>query len=66
MEVGAWVDMWFNCVNIEPMDNGKKVVGVPKRHCWPDGKSYLEQDNMVVEMFNIIADEYREYQRRGY
>ena len=28
------------------------------RTCWPDGDCYLEQEAIVVLMFNIIRDEY--------
>jgi len=25
--------------------------------CWPDGNSYLEQDNVLVEMFSLMKSE---------
>lgn len=32
---------------------------------WPDGLPYLKQVNIVVELWDIIADELREYRRRN-
>jgi len=36
-----------------------------QRIAWPDGKSYLSQENLVVNMFDIIQAEIGEIKRDG-
>lgn len=42
----------------------RKTVRV-RRHSYPDGGSWLEQEVIVSEVFNVMAGEIREVVRRG-
>jgi hypothetical protein len=44
-----WFDAFEQCHN-ETAEGYQRIA-------WPDGKSYLDQDNLVVEMFNRIKSE---------
>ncbi|MCK5609648.1 hypothetical protein KAR91_47685 [Candidatus Pacearchaeota archaeon] len=44
-----WLDAFTHC-----HENGMNGL---VRTCWPDGESYMEQENLVVVMFGIIRDE---------
>ena len=35
------------------------------RRCYPDGESWMEQEVVVSEAFNIMANEIREAVKRG-
>lgn len=41
----------------------RKLVMV--RRCYPDGESWLEQEVIVSEAFNVMANEIREAVKRG-
>ncbi len=43
-----WLDMFFHT---HPVGGGLTRVA------WPDGRTYLEQDNILIELFDIIKDE---------
>ena len=44
-----WLDLFMICYNIE---NGSF-----NQWCWPDGKSYLEQPQIQVSMFELFKSE---------
>lgn len=59
----AWFDSWKHCCNfdlVEFIKDGryKMKIPMPKQWCWPDGGNYNLQDNILISMFDIIADEY--------
>lgn len=56
LEVFAWVDMFKHCHN--------KQDGQLLRAAWPDGTSYLEQPNVVVSMFSLLEDVYRQLKEK--
>lgn len=35
------------------------------RRCYPDGEAWLEQEVIVSEVFNVMANEIREAVKRG-
>jgi hypothetical protein len=41
-----------------------RIVHV-RRRCYPDGGAWLDQEAIVSEAFNIMANEIREVARRG-
>jgi len=45
-----WIDAFTHC--------HRRVEKGIDRIYWPDGKSYIEQENIVVEMFEILRSEY--------
>jgi len=55
---GVCIEVWldaFECCHA----NGYECI---VRFCWPDGGAYLDQDNIVVSMFNLIKEEHRKIQ----
>lgn len=44
-----WIRTFLNCHNL--MSNGVFFIG------WPDGKSFLEQEAIVIETFEIMKDQ---------
>lgn len=41
------------------------MFGSLVRTAWPDGGSYLEQEQIVVEVFEIITDQRMQMAQRG-
>ena len=54
LDVGLWVDMFKGC-------HTKGAV----QFAWPDGGSYLQQENLTVNMFRIIQNEISEINTNG-
>ncbi len=50
LKLASWFDAFYYCH--EQGSNGLIRVA------WPDGKSYLHQENLLIEMFALIRDEY--------
>lgn len=44
--------------------NKRKTVKISRR-CYPDGGSWLDQEVIVSEAFNVMTHEIREVVRRG-
>jgi len=51
-----WFDAFYQC-----HENSSSGL---MRMCWPDGRCYLEQENLVVEMFALIREEYNKSQEK--
>lgn len=49
LEAGVWFKMYAHT------HHGMELIA------WPDGRSYLEQSNMLVEVFDLIEAEARAY-----
>ncbi len=49
MRVSDWMDLYFHTHAI--LESG--IIRLE----WPDQGTYLDQDNVVVEVFDIIKDE---------
>ena len=50
MCIELWLDAFQSC-----HDNGFNGL---IRTCWPDGGCYLDQEAIVVSMFNLLRDEH--------
>lgn len=57
MRLSEWLDVFHHCH--EPGLEG--VVRV----AWPDGKCYLEQEAIVIDMFDLIRDELGKMRERN-
>ena len=49
IDVSFWVDLFNGC-------HTKGGFGA-MQIAWPDGRSYLEQDNITVQMFRMIQEQ---------
>jgi len=47
-----WLDMFFHT---HPMSDDLRRAG------WPDGGSYFEQDNILIEVFDLMKSESIDY-----
>lgn len=54
LDVGIWIDMYKGC---------HTKGGV--QFAWPDGNSYLQQDNLTVCVFRIIQNEIKGMNANG-
>ena len=52
---GVLLELWFDAFSHCHERDGSNVL---TRMCWPDGKCYLDQENLTVELFGFIRDEY--------
>jgi hypothetical protein len=52
LEIEHWFEAWTYCHNAQG------------QHAWPAGGSYVEQDNLVIVMFGLIAQEYMVWLRQ--
>ena len=55
LHVASWVSLFFTCHSF--------VMGSPVRTEWPDGRTTLKQDAVVVSMFNVISEELAKHQK---
>lgn len=53
LDVLYWVELYLGCHSTGGVQFG-----------WPDGKSYLEQDNILVEVFKMIKNQIQEMPRK--
>lgn len=51
-----WICIFSACHNV----SNRELIFI----AWPDGGAYFEQDNIVIEMFNLIRDVYMAAQER--
>ena len=52
-----WMEFYMVTYNIE---GGKKDLVA-----WPDGRSYLEQDMLLINVFRIIGDELAKMRKKA-
>jgi hypothetical protein len=50
LPLGVWFDLHDGCMEIDGF-GGLRLRG------WPDGRSFLEQPSVTVEMFKLIGQE---------
>lgn len=55
MPMMFWIETFIACHEIEKIDRRTNV----RRIEWPDGRAYWEQDNILVIVFLILAQEFR-------
>lgn len=48
-----------------PSKQGVRVRNYYKQWCWPDGKSWMEQEVLVSDMFVIMREESERALNRG-
>jgi len=63
----VWIDVWTSCHALTRGLGGKTGRTPPTVHRveWPDGGAYMDQENVVIEVFRIIETEWlkSEYRR---